>query len=275
MGDGSSSRATESFQPVPVTSPVNHPLAFRLRCLVDLQLATIVQYLRPALAGLHGRVLDVGAGQSPWRAWLPQGTQYQGIDVGHAADFGMAAQGNDVIYYAGKAMPLPDTAFDAVLCIEVLEHAESPQLLLAEISRVMLDGGTLLLTVPWSARRHHVPHDYHRFTRERLHSLLEEAGFDGIDIRERGNDIGAIANKLIVLTARLLRPRQPWHALATWPAAVVCGVLACGFIAAAHISVAWGLGSKDDPLGYFVRASKAGSGEAAPADQRDSANKFS
>jgi SAM-dependent methyltransferase len=246
----------ENFQPIPVVSPVEHPVAFRLRCIVDLQLATIVQHLRPAIADLHGQVLDVGAGQSPWRAWLPTDAHYQGIDVGHAVDFGMATDRGDVIYYDGLTMPLADACFDAVLCIEVLEHAEDPLLLLAEIFRVMRGGATLVLTAPWSARRHHIPHDYHRFTRERLQRLLQCAGFFNIDIRERGNDIGAIANKLTILTLRLARPRLLWHIILTWPLAMICGLQAILFIALAHLSMAFNFGSWDDPLGYFVRAQK-------------------
>jgi len=246
----------ERFQPIAVASPGEKPLAFALRCVVDLQLATIAKPLRPALAALRGRVLDVGAGMSPWRAWLGEGASYQGLDVGHAAEFGMGAGRTDVIYYDGRVMPLADASFDAALCIEVLEHAQDPQLLLAEIHRVLRPGGTLLLTVPWSARRHHLPHDYHRFTAERLARLFEAAGFAGVSIRERGNDVAAIANKLIVLCIRLLRPR-PWpNLLWTWPLLLFAAPVAGVFLMAAHVSMALGLGSPEDPLGYFVQATR-------------------
>jgi hypothetical protein len=139
----------------------------------------------------------------------------------------------------------------------VLEHVQDPRLLLLEIMRVMRDNATLLLTVPWSARRHHIPHDYRRFTREGLGFLLQETGFESIEIFERGNDIAVIANKLTVLSLRLAVPNQWWHTFATWPLALVCGTLACVFIAAAHACIALGWGSKEDPLGYFVRAKKA------------------
>ncbi len=242
----------ESFQPLAVSSPAAHPLRFRLRCLIDLQLATIASYLRPALRQLSGAVLDVGAGQSPWRAWLPAGTRYQGIDVGHAEEFGMTGQREDIVYYDGRILPFGDASFDCALCIEVLEHSADPELLVGEMARVIKPQGTLLLTVPWSARRHHVPHDYHRFTRERLQQLMEQHGFDIVELCERGNDIGAIANKLTVLTLRLLRPSLQlfW----SWPLALLCGALALGFIVAAHVSVALGMGSRDDPLGYYLRA---------------------
>ena len=249
--------STEGFKPIPVTSPANAPLAFELRCVVDLQLATIARYLRPALSGLTGAVLDVGAGQSPWRGWLPTTTSYQGLDIGYATDFGMLLAVKDVIYYAGSKMPLADNTYDAVLCIEVLEHAQDPRLLLSEIRRVMRGNATLLLTVPWSTRRHHIPHDYFRFTREGLALLLGEIGFESIEIFERGNDIAVIANKLTVVSLRLAVPEKWWHSVATWPLALVCGVVAGVFIVSAHACMALGWGSKEDPLGYFVRAKKA------------------
>jgi SAM-dependent methyltransferase len=247
---------SEQFKPIPVGAPSARPVAFALRCVIDLQLATIVRPLRPALLQLRGKVLDVGAGQSPWRDWLPPAASYQGIDVGHAGEFGMEANRNDVLYYDGRTMPLADASFDAALCIEVLEHAEDPEALLTEIARVLRPQGRLLLTVPWSARRHHVPHDYHRFTRERLFKLLAAAGFGGIDISERGNDIGAIANKLVVLSLRLARPRHLLHVLWTWPLLALVGPVAVVFVAGFHGSEALGLGSRDDPLGYFASATR-------------------
>ncbi|MGO4416938.1 class I SAM-dependent methyltransferase [Cupriavidus sp. KB_39] len=247
----------EGFQPISVKSPATNPFLFRLRCLIDLQLGTIVQFLRPALGQASGRVLDVGAGQSPWRAWLPASTTYQGIDVGHADEFGMGSKRYDVIYYDGRLMPFDDATFECVLCIEVLEHSEDPQLLVSEMARVLQPGGVMLLTVPWSARQHHLPHDYHRFTRERLQNLFVQSGFTNLDIRERGNDIAAIANKLTVLTIRLLRPARPiWSMCWKLPLSLLCGLLATGFIVAAHVSISLGMGSKEDPLGYFVRAKK-------------------
>jgi SAM-dependent methyltransferase len=249
----------EEFQPIAVESPAAHPFLFALRCAVDLQLRTIARELRPAMARLSGQVLDVGAGQSPWRAWLPSTATYQGIDVGFAHAFGMDGGRSDIVYYDGRIMPFGDELFDCALCIEVLEHSEDPELLVAEMARVVRPGGTLLLTVPWSARQHHLPHDYHRFSRGRLETLLHRHGFTGLDIRERGNDVAVIANKLTVLAIGLLRPpplRKLLHTAWRVPLGVLCGTLASGFILAAHLSMAMGLGSRDDPLGYFVRGTR-------------------
>lgn len=248
--------AEEKFQPISVKPPSNNPLLFKIRCWVDLQLGTIVAHLRPQLAHLQGRILDVGAGESPWREWLPKACIYQGIDIENAQDYGMGGNKPDVTYFDGVKVPFSDAMFDGAICIEVLEHAADPQGLLLEIARVLKDGAPLLLTVPWSARRHHIPHDYHRFTRERLMQLLLAQGFCDIDIRERGNDVGVIANKIIVLTLRLLRPARWGEAIWSIPLALPMGCMSITMLCAAHISLYLGRGSLDDPLGYFILATR-------------------
>ncbi|MBC7621517.1 MAG: class I SAM-dependent methyltransferase [Candidatus Saccharibacteria bacterium] len=252
--------AEEKFQPISVKPPSSNPLLFRLRCWVDLQLGTIATHLKPQMAQLCGRILDVGAGESPWREWLPTNCCYQGIDVENAQDYGMSLDKPNVAYFDGVKIPFEDATFDGAICIEVLEHAADPQGLLSEIARVLKEGAPLLMTVPWSARRHHIPHDYHRFTRERLEQLFHMNGFGQIEIRERGNDVGVIANKMIVLTIRLLRPEHWKEAAWSIPLALPMGFIAVTMLCAAHISLYLARGSLEDPLGYFargVRKSKA------------------
>lgn len=244
----------ESFKPISVKAPSSNPLLFRIRCLIDLQLKTIVQFLRPAMTGLHGKVLDVGAGESPWREWLPPTASYYGIDVGNAGEFGMQGGREGITYYDGRTIPFPDGNFDGAICIEVLEHVPEPQALLEEIMRCLRPGGVLLLTVPWSARRHHVPFDFHRFTRERLLDLMQASGFDDVVVSERGTDMDAIASKLVVLTLRLAPTRWALRSVLMLPLFALVAPVAMAFLLCAHASASLGLGAKEDPLGYFVRA---------------------
>jgi SAM-dependent methyltransferase len=222
--------------------------------LVDLQLLTIYQYLSSKLHSLQGRVLDVGAGQAPWRELLSK-AEYVGVDVDTAGSFGMRRKA-DVSYYDGKHLPFGDGSFDHVLCTEVLEHVPETADFLLEIKRVLRQGGTLILTVPWSARLHHLPNDYYRFTPAALDALLVSAGFEQTTIVERGNDIAVIANKLLVLLIRLLRPHERAHILWTWIFAVVMVPVTIGFLVAAHAALLLRCGSREDPLGYGVSAVK-------------------
>jgi SAM-dependent methyltransferase len=247
----------EGFKPISVKRPSSNPLMFRVRCMVDLQLMTIVHFLRPALARLEGKVLDVGAGESPWREWLPPAASYQGIDVGNADEFGMQHGREEITYYDGRTIPFHDATFDGAICIEVLEHVNDPDAVVAEVARCLRKGATFLVTVPWSARRHHIPHDYHRFTRERLQQLLEDNGFEQVDIEERGTDISAIASKLVILSLRLAPRHGWWRTLWTLPFFLATLPVTATFLAAAHVAQRLGAGAKEDPLGYFARATRS------------------
>lgn len=51
-----------------------------------------------------------------------------------------------------------DQTFDAILCTEVLEHVPYPIETLAELSRLLKSGGTLILTAPSNCLRHFDPY---------------------------------------------------------------------------------------------------------------------
>ena len=243
----------EQIKPIPVriTSGFVGQIGFLARRMVDLQLQTIWHFLGPILPELEGNLLDVGCGEMPFRFALSDKVKYTGIDVAAADAFGMIGSGS-IHVFDGRHIPFPDDHFHHILCTEVLEHAEDPETLMMEMYRVLKPGGSLILTVPFSARVHHAPYDFHRFTTYRLAKML--APFSSFEIAERGNDVAAIANKLVVLCIGLLRPQ--WGLI--WRAflAVLCLPIAAGFLIAAHVNIKFGKGSKDDPLGYAVRAYK-------------------
>lgn len=247
----------EAFKPVPVVrgdSPLRR-LTFALRQWVDLQLLTCTRFLKPRMTRISGDVLDVGCGEMPFRSFLSDGARYHGLDIEDAADFGMHKH-PDVTLFDGQTIPFPADSWDAILCTEVLEHAADPERLVQEMLRVLRPGGIILVTVPFSARVHHVPHDYWRFTLFGLRKLL--ADFTIIELVERGNDYAVIANKLVVLNARLLLSRNRLSLIWALPlCAFVLGPLALGTLFIAHLTLWLGLGSKDDPLGYACLAKKA------------------
>lgn len=245
---------SEEFKPIPVkhgTGPLG-AAAFRLRMIPDLQLLTCVRFLSPRLAAAKGAVLDVGCGEMPFRALLPPACQYTGIDVPVADEFGMT-QHPDIVAFDGIHIPFPDASFDCVMCTEVLEHVRDPDALIAEMFRVLRPAGSLLVTVPFSARVHHAPHDYSRFTRYRLTDMFR--AFADVTIEERGDDLAVLANKLIVICMRLLKPSPAliWRL----PLLLILGPMTAVSLLIAHISLKLGWGSRADPLGYGLCARKA------------------
>jgi SAM-dependent methyltransferase len=95
-------------------------------------------------------------------------------------------------YYDGKVFPFNDGEFDAALTSEVLEHVFNPDEFLSEITRVLRDGGVLLLTVPFVWDEHEQPFDYARYSSFGLRHLLESRGFEIIEHRKSMNDIRVI-----------------------------------------------------------------------------------
>jgi len=81
---------------------------------------------------------------------------------------------------------LRDGAYDSVICLEVLEHVPDPTQALAEIARILADGGVLVLSVPHLSRLHEIPHDYYRYTEYGLRYLLERNGLEPLSFRLRG-----------------------------------------------------------------------------------------
>ena len=245
----------ERTKPIAVKGPKQAPLMFWARQFLDLQLKTIVDSLSKELPKISGKVLDIGAGECPWKIFLNQDAEYQGIDIQSAADFGMKQSG-DVIYYNGITIPFSSNEFDSALCIEVMEHTQNPAMLLAEAFRVLKPGGRLILTVPWSARVHHIPHDYHRFTPFQLERLFMQAGFSEYQIQARGNNLCTIANKLVIAAWSLFFPARKINRFWSVPIGLAVSSICLFFLIIAHLSMFFPKCDNDDPLGYVVTGKK-------------------
>ena len=113
----------------------------------------------------------------------------------------------DTTYYEGGRWPLSDESVDVVLSTETLEHVPDPPRFLAEAFRCLKPGGRVLLTVPFAARWHFIPHDYWRFTPSGLQRLLSAAGFSDIRVFARGNALTVACYKVMAVFLPLLLPQ--------------------------------------------------------------------
>ena len=248
---------SELWRPPPhvhARSPYARALA-ALRRFFDLQALTIWRDLARVLPLLKGTLVDVGCGAQPYRLLLPETTRYRGIDRSDASNrFGYVIP--DTTYYDGNRWPVEDEAADAVLCTEVLEHVQEPSDFLAEARRCLRPGGRLVLTVPFAARWHYIPHDYWRFTPSSLALLLDRAGFGDVHVFQRGNPLTVASYKTMALLLPVVMPGT--KRLAARLALLIPGALSILplFMLAAlgNLSLAFDYG--DDCLGYTVFATK-------------------
>ncbi len=200
-------RTSERWQPPAFRPPRTRwdRLLAAGRRLLDLQAASVWRDLKLELASAHGDVLDVGAGAQPYRPLLPSGARYRAIDVAVAGEaFGYDLP--DTEYFEGDRWPADDASIDVVLATETLEHVPDPSVFLAEARRVLRPGGRIILTVPFAARWHYIPHDYWRFTPSSLLNLLASASFGDVVVHARGNEITVACYKLMALILPALLP---------------------------------------------------------------------
>ena len=156
-----------------------------------LERGLILAVVRAAAAAAPpgARVLDAGAGEAPYRELFAH-TDYMTTDWSESVHPG--ARSADIIASL-DALPVPDASFDLVVCTQVLEHVPEPAAVLAELRRVLRDGGELWLTVPFVGELHEEPHDHFRYTSHGLRGLCERAGFGEVRTWPLGGYFTALA----------------------------------------------------------------------------------
>ncbi|HET7708189.1 MAG TPA: class I SAM-dependent methyltransferase [Sphingomicrobium sp.] len=144
--------------------------------------------LRPIAA--DSSVLEVGSGAHGLIFYFDGGRKV-GIDplADQYRELFPAWQGRATTIAAyGEELPFEDSSFDFVLCDNVVDHAESPRRIVAEIARVLKPGGLLYFTVNihhsvyhWADRAHAgwralgIPIEVTPFADHTVHLTLDSA----------------------------------------------------------------------------------------------------
>jgi SAM-dependent methyltransferase len=128
------------------------------------------------------RVLDVGsASGGNTLLMMDLGLNVSSLEM---ADLGVEMQlkkGIAVVRGDATNLPFESNCFDAVLCLDVLEHIENDLLALSEMLRVLKPGGKFLFSVPedpkmWSQHDIVVSH-VRRYTRAEFYTKISGVGF--------------------------------------------------------------------------------------------------
>ena len=114
-----------------------------------------MQILPLAAAHLLGcdRILDLGTGEGQLARRLVANVPEPGLVTGIDPYSGQLAnaleQGGGPVYVQarGERLPFKSGSFDGVVCCLVIEHADEPDQVLAEMARVLAQGGRLLLLI--------------------------------------------------------------------------------------------------------------------------------
>jgi SAM-dependent methyltransferase len=253
--------AAERWRPPPFRQPRTRRdrAIARGRRVLDLQAASIWRDLRVELSTAHGDALDVGAGAQPYRRLFPTDVRYRAIDIVQAHER-FQYDIPDTTYFDGERWPVAPRSVDLVLATETLEHVPRPHEFLAEARRVLRPGGRLVLTVPFSARWHYVPHDYWRFTPSSLADLLHATGFADVTVYARGNEVTVACVKAMALIAVLTHGTDT--SVARRLVALLFSPLVLSLATVAHLSLRGDGG--DDCLGWTATATATLTAPASP-----------
>lgn len=118
------------------------------------------------LSRVGGTLLDVGAGTGPYRS-LAEGLGFSYFAHDFAdyvpSDTAAGLQNPEWQFtrldFTCDILDIPENAkYSVVLCSEVLEHVPDPVAALGKLSRLVGNGGSLLVTVPFLSLMHQAPH---------------------------------------------------------------------------------------------------------------------
>ena len=133
--------------------------------------------LREIPAG--SRILDAGAGEQQYKRFCEHlkyvsqdFAEYDGTGDSVGIQTGKwRRDGLDIVCDIVN-IPEPDGAFDAVMCVEVLEHLPEPIAALRELARLLRPGGILIVTAPFCSMTHFSPYFYHTGFSENFYKLV-------------------------------------------------------------------------------------------------------
>jgi SAM-dependent methyltransferase len=128
------------------------------------------------------QILDAGCGSGLMLDELARYGRTAGVDISDHAVATARSRGHaNVRRGAIEQLPFPDSRFDLVTCLDVVEHTPDDRRTLGELRRVTRPGGLLLVTVPayqalWSA--HDVVNlHYRRYRAATLRHAAADAGW--------------------------------------------------------------------------------------------------
>ncbi len=159
----------------------------------ERKIPTIGWFMPSLPISRNSKILDIGCGEGVQLSWVcdKYGAQGWGIDISPYA-IELSSRFANIKTELGDArhIPFPDDNFDFVYALGLFEHFENAEPLFQEVSRVLKQGGSILVTVPnklslWTIALRpllkltgHFEIGYERsFTTKELGVLLDKTGF--------------------------------------------------------------------------------------------------
>lgn len=136
-------------------------------------------------------VLDIGCGNKPYMIY------FDGlIDTYVGCDIVQSDKRLVDIICPATTIPLGDNTKETVFSTQVLEHVADHWSMVREAYRILKPSGHFILSAPMTEEHHEEPHDFFRFTKHGFKYLLEETGFEVLEIIPNGGKWAVVGQGL-------------------------------------------------------------------------------
>ena len=163
---------------------------------ISIQRAILNKHLSYAVKGVKGKILNLGSKDKRYSNLFVDSTVINNDLFSKGADLG---------FDANERFPLPDSSYDCVFAMNILEHLFEPQNMLNESHRVLKKGGCLIFNALFIFQYHRDPYDCFRFARDGVEYMLKKAKFKHYEITEVGGRYSVLAEQF-----RNFIPFLPW-----------------------------------------------------------------
>jgi len=203
-----------------------------------------LQYEELSKVKIDGKILDLGGDRrSGYHKLIKGNHQISVVNINKDC-------GADLNFNIEQAFPVNNEIYDAILCINVLEHIFNYQNVLNEGFRVLKHGGKFVGAVPFLFNVHGSPDDYFRYTKSALEKMFKQAGFKEVAVRELGSGIFSVLFQLKYGFYRINFIRNLAMRFHVMLDQILINKILKSIRPSHHLSV------KKLPLGYFFIASK-------------------
>ena len=144
------------------------------------------EYKNLSALEINGAILDLGGNlDSEYHRLIKGNYTFTSVNIS-------TKYKSDLVFDIEEKFPIEDKKFDAVLCMNVLEHIYRFNNVVSETFRVLKKKGRFIFAVPFMHHIHGNPDDYFRYTRSAIEKILKENKFENIDIREIGSGLFSV-----------------------------------------------------------------------------------
>lgn len=151
-----------------------------------------LSFVKQHINKLKGPYLEIGSkdygSTQDLRSLFASDNKYIGIDIEQGKGVDLTVDLTQEFNKIDEV--LSRGRFGTIICLSVLEHCEQPFVMADNITRLLRDGGHLVISVPFAWQFHGYPSDYWRFTHEGIKKLFPQIRFYDISARATTTKIG-------------------------------------------------------------------------------------